>query len=125
MARILVIDDQKDIRDVLQTILEEGGHEVRLAAEGSEALRLHAQSPADVVITDLHMPGMNGLETVRALREHSAAVKIIAMSGADTYMADKNLESSVINGADFTLTKPFRMQSVLNAINTLLAPTHT
>ena len=122
MAQVLVIDDQADIRDVLKTILEEGGHTVRLAAEGAEALRLHDQSPADVVITDLHMPGMNGLETVRALRERSTAVKIIAMSGGDTYMADKNLESSVINGADLTLTKPFRMQSLLRAIANLLAP---
>ena len=122
MAKVLVIDDQKDIRDVLKTILEEGGHEVRLAAEGGEGLRLHAQSPADVVITDLHMPGVNGLETVRTLRERSATVKIIAMSGEDMYMADKNLESSVINGADLTLTKPFRMQLVLRAVSNLLTP---
>lgn len=125
MANILVIDDQKDIRDVLKTILEEGGHEVRLAAEGGEGLRLHAQSPADVVITDLHMPGVNGLETVRTLRERSAVVKIIAMSGEDSYMVERNLESSVIHGADFTLTKPFPLQQLLRAITTLLTPPQT
>jgi len=122
MPQILVIDDHADIRDVLKTMLEENGHTVRLAAEGAEALRLHAQSAADLVITDLHMPGMNGLETVRALRERSASVKIIAMSGGDSYLAGKNLESSVINGADLTLAKPFPMQHMLRAIANLLAP---
>jgi CheY-like chemotaxis protein len=119
VAHILVIDDQPDIREVLKTILEQAGHEVRLAAEGGEGLRLCAQSPAEIVITDLHMPGMNGLETVHALREQLPAVKIIAMSGADLYMADKNLESSVINGADRTLLKPFRVQDVLSVVEAL------
>ncbi len=122
MAQILIIDDQADIREVLKTVLEEAGHEVRLAAEGGEGLRLHGQWPADLVLTDLHMPGMDGLETVRALRECSSTVKIIAMSGADTFMADTNLESSVINGADLTLSKPFPMRSMLRAIATLIAP---
>lgn len=122
MAEILVIDDEADIRNVLKTILEEGGHRVRLAAEGRDALRQYASSPADVVITDLHMPGMNGLETVHALRSASTDVKIIAMSGASQFMADKNLESSIINGADVTFTKPFPMQTVLHTVAHLLAP---
>lgn len=121
MAKILVIDDQPDIREVLKTILEEDGHEVRLAAEGHEGLRLFAESPSEIVITDLHMPGMNGLETVRALRERSRTTRIIAMSGADGYMVEKNLESSMICGADLTLLKPFRVRDVLNAVQ-MLAP---
>ncbi len=119
MARILVIDDQPDIREVLKTLLEEEGHEVYLAAEGLEGLRVFAESPAEIVITDLHMPGMNGLETVRALREQSCPAKIIVMSGEDGYMVEKNLESSVISGADLTLLKPFRMRDVLKAVQTL------
>jgi len=122
MARILVVDDQRDVRDVIKTLLEEGGHAVRLAAEGREALQMQATEPAEVVITDLHMPGMNGLEMVRALRAQSSVVKIIAMTGEDSYMAETNLENSVINGADFTLTKPFRVHDMLRAIASLLAP---
>lgn len=120
MARILVVDDMPEIRDVLKTALEENGYEVALACEGGEALRQHEHAPADVVITDLHMPGMNGLDTVRAFRERHGTVKIIAMSGEDTYMVAKNLESSRINGADFTLTKPFELGALLKAIRELL-----
>jgi CheY-like chemotaxis protein len=121
MARILVVDDLPEIRDVLKTALEEFGYEVALACEGSDALRQHAEMPADVVITDLHMPGMNGLETVREFRANHAAVKIIAMTGEDTFMVDRNLESSRINGADRTLTKPFELGALLKAIEELLA----
>jgi CheY-like chemotaxis protein len=121
MARILVIDDQPDIRDVIKNILEECGHSVILAAEGAEGLRFYAKAPADVVITDLHMPGMNGLDTVRALRERSHGVKIIAMSGADTFMVEKNLQNSVINGADQTLLKPFRVRDIINAVELVLS----
>jgi CheY-like chemotaxis protein len=120
MARILVVDDMPEIRDVLKTALEEFGYEVALACEGGDALRQHADTPADVVITDLHMPGMNGLDTVRAFREKHGAVKIIAMTGAETFMVEKNLESSRINGADFTLTKPFELGALLKAIRELL-----
>ena len=116
VARILVIDDQPEIREVLKTILEEEGHKVCLAANGVEGLRRFAESPAEIVLSDLHMPGMNGLETIHALREQSCSTKIIAMSGADTYMVEKNLESSVISGADLTLLKPFQIHEVLNAV---------
>lgn len=121
MARILVIDDQPDVREVIQTILEECGHSVIVAAEGAEGLDFYSKCPADVVITDLHMPGMNGLDTVRALRERSSKVKIIAMSGADTYMVETNLQSSVINGADQTLLKPFRVRDIINAVELVLS----
>lgn len=121
MARILVIDDQPDVREVIQNILEECGHSVVVAAEGREGLDFYSKCPADVVITDLHMPGMNGLDTVRALRERSSKVKIIAMSGADTYMVETNLQSSVINGADQTLLKPFRVRDIVNAVELVLS----
>ncbi len=121
MSRILVVDDLPEIREVLKTALEDFGYEVVLASEGGEALRQHAASPADVVITDLHMPGMNGLETVREFREKHAGVKIIAMTGAETFMVDRNLESSRIHGADRTFTKPFELGELLRAIAELLA----
>jgi CheY-like chemotaxis protein len=122
MAKVLVADDQKEIREVLRNVLEEAGHEVRLAKDGDEALRAQNESPADVVITDLHMPRLNGLELVHALREGSRSVRIIAMSGGDNELADRNLQGSIINGADFTLSKPFPMRSLLRAIESLLAP---
>lgn len=124
MAKILVADDQKEIRDVLRSLLEETGHEVRLAVDGAEALRFQTEFGADVVLTDLHMPKLNGLELIHALRDASTNVRIIAMSGGADDLAAKNLQGSLINGADFVLTKPFPMQSLLRAIASLLAPAH-
>lgn len=121
MARILVIDDEPDVREVIRTLLEESGHEVVVASEGSEGLQRHQEQPADVVITDLHMPGMNGVETVKRFRDDFGDVKLIAISGADTYMVEKNLESSRINGADRTLMKPFNAADLFAAIDDLLA----
>ena len=122
MPRILIIDDEPAVRDVLQTMLEESGYSVEVAAEGEEGIRRHRESPADLVITDLHMPGKDGLATLKELREDGAAVKIIAMSGADTYMVERNLDSSRINGADGTLQKPFELRDLLSAIENLLPP---
>ncbi len=69
------------------------------------------------------MPGMNGVETVKQFRDNFGDVKLIAVSGADTYMVQKNLESSRINGADRTLMKPFDLADLLAAIDDLLAKT--
>ena len=121
-ARILIIEDNDSLRTILRTALSKAGYEVTEAGDGTSGLASYRQDPFDVVVTDILMEGIEGLETIRELRRDYPQVKIIAMSGADTYMADKNLESSVINGADLTLTKPFRMQSMLRAITTLLSP---
>lgn len=120
MARILVIDDEPDVRDILKTLLEESGYDVDLAAEGSEGLQRHQEKAADLVITDLHMPGLNGVETIKRFRDDFGDVKLIAVSGADTYMVQKNLEASRVNGADLTLMKPFNLAELLAAIDNLL-----
>lgn len=120
MPRILVIDDDEAVREVMQMMLEELGHVVEVASEGEEGLRKHEKTPADIVITDLHMPGKNGFETLKELRESAEDVKVIAMSGADTYMVERNLESSRINGADGTLQKPFEFPDLIAAIERVL-----
>lgn len=120
MSRILVVDDQPEIRDILRTLLESEGYEVSAAEEGRGALKQHADVPADLVIVDLVMPGMNGLDMIREFRQRYGTVKIIAMSGAQHYMVDKNLESSRINGADRSFKKPFDLTQLLTAIEDLL-----
>jgi DNA-binding response OmpR family regulator len=81
MARILVIDDDPDLRAVLEEILKPAGYEVILAADGREGVMRHRTSPADLVITDLYMPIQDGFETIRELRSCFPEVAIIAMSG--------------------------------------------
>ena len=80
MARILIIDDEPDMRVLLEQTLKSAGHEVILAADGREGAMQHYTSPADLVITDLNMPIQDGSETIREFRIRFPAVAIIAMS---------------------------------------------
>ena len=82
MARILVIDDDPDMRDMVEQTLKPTGHEVIVAADGREGVVQHRTSPADLVITDLYMPNQNGLETIQEFRSRWPEVAIIAMSGS-------------------------------------------
>ena len=81
MARILVIDDEPDMRMLLEQILKSAGHEVILAADGREGVMRHRTCPADLVITDLYMPNQDGMKTIREFRIDFPEVAIIAMSG--------------------------------------------
>ncbi|MDB4962916.1 MAG: Two-component response regulator [Myxococcales bacterium] len=83
---VLVVDDDADIREVMQLMLERHGYEVKVAADGVEALeRLHEGEPPSVILLDLMMPGMNGLEFRAAqLRDPSISeVPVVALTGAN------------------------------------------
>ena len=82
MARIVVIDDDRSCRETVRRALVLDGHEVELAAEGEEGMRLCRAHPPDLVITDLFMPGKEGMETIQALRREFPDVGIIAVSGS-------------------------------------------
>ena len=71
MARILIVDDDKLDRIVLGTILERAGHETYFAADGDEALREYRAQAIEIVVTDLQMPGVHGLELITLLRDLS------------------------------------------------------
>jgi DNA-binding response OmpR family regulator len=81
MARILVIDDEPDMRALVEEIPKSAGYEVILAADGREGVERHRTNPADLVITDLYMPSADGFDTIRELRTCFPEVVIIAMSG--------------------------------------------
>src|SRR5260370_18462125 len=84
MARILVIDDDADMRTLLEHTLQSAGHEVVLAADGREGVQQYRTQPADLVITDLYMPIQQGLETIIQLRKEYPTVCIIALCGEST-----------------------------------------
>src|SRR5689334_12889545 len=102
MARILIIEDDADLRDVLVTVLRRRGHEVDTANEGEEALARMRSALPDVVLLDLRMPGMNGWEFRLEQRRDPvlAQIPVIAMS------ADKSPQASAVD-ADLCLAKPF------------------
>lgn len=121
MARILIIDDEVNIRKPLQILLERAGYDVVSAANGHEALRLWRQTGGDLVITDIHMPEMNGLETILELREIAPGARILAMSGGDMNLRIDVLGDAAMLGAIHTIAKPFRLDEMLEAVQQALA----
>ena len=119
MAKILVIDDQEGIRAALRAMLEGIGHEVSEATNGREGLASYRAHPADLVITDIVMPEMNGLDLILELTRAFMNVKVIAMSGADG--KDNKLQAAKLLGAHQTLEKPFSVETVLSTVRYELA----
>ena len=114
MATILIIDDEEPIRALLRTTLEAAGHEVVEAANGRQGLELYRHRPTDLVITDIVMPELNGLDMLLELTRHFLHAKVIAISGAG---GDKNvLDVAKLLGARRTLLKPFGMPRLLDAV---------
>ena len=130
MARLLVIDDEEDIRLVLKSILERAGYDVDVAADANDGLNLLRENKADLVITDVIMPGKDGVETVYDIRMEFPNTKVIVISGGGNVApmeyepaaiaTNAYLASATAAGADLTLTKPFEREELLEAIASLL-----
>ena len=123
MAHILVVDDDEPFRHMLRRTLERVGHAITEAVDGGAALRIlgaAADTPVDLVITDLIMPGMEGIETIRALRSGYPRVQVIAMSGGGRMRPEGYLEVARAFGAARILIKPFDNAELFTAINAAL-----
>jgi CheY-like chemotaxis protein len=120
MARVLVVDDDEQIRSILRAILETAGHQVTEAADGAEGFRCAGREPADLVFCDLFMPGQDGLETIRDLRRDFPALPVVAMSGGGYGGELDLLPAARLLGANVALRKPFNPESVLNAVRQAL-----
>jgi CheY-like chemotaxis protein len=123
MARILVIDDQEPIRRITRRALENEGHEVLDASDGEEGMALldRAETPVDVVITDIFMPGMDGIQTLREIRKRFPAIKVIAMSGGDSSGLLDLREDAELLGAVKSLHKPFTAREIVDVVRTALS----
>jgi CheY-like chemotaxis protein len=120
MLRILVIDDDAGVRRMLRLALESMGYAVSEASDGKEGMALFAKHPADIVITDLVMPGTEGIETIRMLRKAHPHLKIIAMSGGSVTQSSDNLKMAKSLGANAAFSKPFSMGDLSKVITGLL-----
>lgn len=120
MARILVIDDELQVRELLQDILEEAGYEVVLSSDGKEAIEVQQNEPADLIITDLIMPEKEGIETIRELKKLFPDVTIVAMSGGGVVGPKAYLKIAQGVGAKWTFTKPIERDKLLQGIRDLL-----
>ncbi|HYR32140.1 MAG TPA: response regulator [Gemmatimonadales bacterium] len=120
MPRILVIDDDPDVRRSLGKMLTRAGYDVVEAADGTAGVELQHREPADVIITDIFMPGLDGLQTIRQLKKEGSGVKVIAISGGDRTGTVDLKEHAQLMGAFKVLAKPFEMQDVLAAVKAAL-----
>jgi len=120
MARILIIDDEPQIRSMLTLMLERDGYEVVEAPDGVEGIKAYRQHPADLIITDLIMPNKDGIGMIIDLKKEFPDVKIIAMSGGGLNKPDGYLKGAKKLGAYCTLTKPIDREEMLNAVRDIL-----
>lgn len=114
MARIILIDDDELLRNTVARSLTASGHQVSVAGNGFDGVKLFRQNSADVILTDLNMPH-GGLPTIRVLRAEFPTLPIIAMSGNPT-----NLDMAGAIGASRILSKPFTPTELNAAITEVL-----
>lgn len=120
MSRVLVIDDDDVVRGLIGRVLERAGHTAVLAAHGAEGIRELRRAPFDLIITDLVMPEMEGIETISVIRQTDTTTPIIAISGGILGDAVGPLEDAVLLGANATLAKPFRNEQLIELVDDVI-----
>jgi DNA-binding NtrC family response regulator len=120
LARILIIDDDEYVRDVLRQMLEREGYEVDEACNGDDGVRIFSEQRQDLVITDILMPGMGGVQTIMELRLLSPEVKIIAISGGDQIAPEYYLKMIKNFDTLYEMKKPIMREPLLQALRSIL-----
>lgn len=120
-VRVLVVDDNPDMRSFVKLVLERAGYEAQVAADAQGALDLHRERPADVLITDIFMPESDGIELIARFKSGFPQVKIIAMSGGGHVSKKDYLPVAKTIGADGVLQKPFAAETLLRMLQDLVA----
>lgn len=115
--RILVVEDDEDMRENLRRILQGAGHEVELARDGAEALAALQSLPFHLVITDLVMPKMSGLDLLKVVREEHRSLPVLFLTAFGDWAT---FARAMDLGAVEFLTKPFRANSLLGVIQGIL-----
>jgi CheY-like chemotaxis protein len=119
-VRVLVIEDDADLRKLIHDYLEYEGYQVVTANDGREGLERQRACPADLVVTDIFMPGKEGIQTIFDLRLEFPHTKIIAMSGGGININDMDyLTVARQVGAARLLKKPFRLEQLGEAVREL------
>ena len=118
LGRLLVIDDEEDLREMLEFIFSGAGFEVATADGGLAALAQARLRRFDLAITDLKMPGMNGIETLTALKELDPSIEVIVLTG---YASEQTAAECMKRGAYGYLRKPFELDDLRALIDHALA----
>jgi CheY-like chemotaxis protein len=120
--KVLLIDDDDIFRGYVDTLLEEEGFEVTQACNGNEAIDRFNEGSFDLIITDIIMPGKEGLETIREIRQSTPELPIVAVSGYSGTPVDDYLNHAKVFGATSTFRKPFHPLDFLEEIRKLTTP---
>ena len=115
-ARILLVEDEESVRELVGTWLEDAGYKTIKAADGEQALRAFGESLPDLIILDIVMPRLDGIEFCKAVRQKHA-IPILAMSGVATQV---HMSDVLRAGADDYISKPFEMGDILARIEALI-----
>jgi serine/threonine protein kinase len=116
--RVLVADDEPAIWDLMSYVLEDRGFEIVYVADGDHALREFSKSPFDIVITDKNMPGMNGLDLLRTIKQQSSTTDVILITGYSSRAAEVIARDT---GASEYLVKPFNIDELASAVHRVAA----
>lgn len=121
MPKILVIEDDSGIRDLISCVLEMEGYSVVKAENGIQGVARHRAELPDLIITDMTMPEQGGAETIIKIRQETPAARIIAVSGGGRLDAAHPLIAARKLGATETLHKPFTVSELIDSVSRTLA----
>ncbi len=114
---VMVVDDDPAVRSLLLRMLEKDGFRVLLATDGLNALSALENFPADIVVSDMSMPGMDGLDLLREVRRRRPDAKTLLITGNGSQLT---AETALESGADGYLEKPFKQSTIVSALRGLL-----
>ena len=120
MAKILIVDDEHDLAEMIRYILEFKGHEAKSVLNGYKAIEEIKTTHYDLVLMDIRMPGINGVEAFLKIKEIDPSIKVIMMTG---FSVDTLIKEAIRQGASGCINKPFGPEKLIAAIDTLLNST--
>ena len=115
--RILIVDDEKNIASSLKDILSDEGYDVSMTGDGMKALELIQKDPPDLVLLDIWLPGMDGIEVLKTLKTYSPGVEVLIMSGHGTI--DTAVKATKLGAQDF-IEKPFSLDRITESVQKTL-----
>ena len=120
MAKILIVEDDVALSQVLRAALSESGHDVMEAFDGTTASKIMKKESVDLIVADIFLPEKDGLDLIREVKRGAPEVKIIAISGGGRHDKDTYLKAAMSFGADCRIDKPFDIAELLGSIAELL-----
>lgn len=122
MTKVLLIDDEEMIRKCVRSILKSENYRLEEASNAEPVLDMLNADPADIIISDLFLPGKDGLKLIEEVRRDFPAIKIIAITGGGLHLFDPEsaLNAAKRSGADYTLMKPIKRKDLLSALKIVM-----